>query len=88
MAFLNFTCPETRQQAPTSIGHGCRESARGMVKNDQCCEPFATGAGKQLMTMETSGLNIWGSSVAPLHRREATGDRPAEVIHRLGWPQS
>ena len=68
--------------------HGCRESARGMVKNDQCCEPFATGAGKQLMTMETSGLNIWGSSVAPLHRREATGDRPAEVIHRLGWPQS
>jgi hypothetical protein len=40
------------------------------------------------MTMETSGLNIWGSSVAPLHRREATGDRPAEVIHRLGWPQS
>jgi hypothetical protein len=20
MAFLNFTCPETRQQAPTSIG--------------------------------------------------------------------
>ena len=88
MAFLNFTCPETRQQAPTSIGMDAAESARGMVKNDQCCEPFATGAGKQLMTMETSGLNIWGSSVAPLHRREATGDRPAEVIHRLGWPQS
>lgn len=29
----------------------------------------------------------WRILVAP-HWREATGDRPAEVIHRLGWPQS
>jgi hypothetical protein len=32
------------------------------------------------------GLIFGGHLVAP-HWREATGDRPAEVIHRLGWPQ-
>jgi hypothetical protein len=32
--------------------------------------------------------NIWGSSAAPPIGARAAGDRPAEVIHRLGWPQS
>ena len=47
---------------------------------------IAPGELSKAHDVETSRFNIWGSFCCP-HWREATGDRPAEVIHRIGWPQ-
>jgi hypothetical protein len=50
-------------------------------------ECVSASLSKRLMTLENIRYSILGSSAAPPIGARATGDRPAEVIHRLGWPQ-
>ena len=62
---------------PTSIGMDAASlRAAAWSKTINVVNSFATGAGKQLMTMETSGLNIWGHLLTPF-----IGARP-QVIGR------